>query len=106
MSRTDFQMNKFGDIIRNKREEKGMLLRQLAAMIDVDTAILSKVERGERKARKEQVGKIAKALDLNEKELMIEYLSENIAYEIIDEDSAMDVLKVAEDKIKYFRQNK
>jgi len=99
-------MNKFGDIIRNKREEKGMLLRQLAAMIDVDTAILSKVERGERKARKEQVGKIAKALDLNEKELMIEYLSENIAYEIIDEDSAMDVLKVAEDKIKYFRQNK
>ena len=106
MSRTDFQMNKFGDIIRNKREEKGMLLRQLAAMIDVDTAILSKVERGERKARKEQVEKIAKALDLDEKELMIEYLSENIAYEIIDEDSAMDVLKVAEDKIKYFRRNK
>lgn len=106
MSRTDFQMNKFGDIIRNKREEKGMLLRQLAAMIDVDTAILSKVERGERKARKEQVEKIAKALDLGEKELMIEYLSENIAYEIIDEDSAIDVLKVAEDKIKYFRQNK
>jgi transcriptional regulator with XRE-family HTH domain len=99
-------MNKFGDIIRNKREEKGMLLRQLAAMIDMDTAILSKVERGERKARKGQVEKIAKALDLNEKELMIEYLSENIAYEIIDEDSAMDVLKVAEDKIKYFRQNK
>lgn len=106
MSRTDFQMNKFGDIIRNKREEKGMLLRQLAALIEVDTAILSKVERGERKARKEQVEKIAKALDLNEKELMIEYLSEIIAYEIIDEDSASDVLKVAEDKIRYFRQNK
>jgi len=99
-------MNKLGDIIRNKREEKGMLLRQLAAMIDVDTAILSKVERGERKARKEQVIKIAKALDLDEKELMIEYLSEIIAYEIIDEDSAMDVLKVAEDKVKYFRRKK
>lgn len=99
-------MNKFGDIVRNKREEKGMLLRQLAAMIDVDTAILSKVERGERKARREQVEKIAKALGLNEKDLMIEYLSENIAYEIIDEDSAMDVLKVAEDKVKYFRRKK
>ena len=106
MSRTDFQMNKFGDIIRNKREEKGMLLRQLAAMIDVDTAILSKVERGERKARKEQVGKIAKALDLDEKELMIEYLSEIIAYEIIDEDSATDVLRVAETKVKYLRNHK
>ena len=104
MSRIYFQMNKFGDIVRNKREEKGMLLRQLAAMIDVDTAILSKVERGERKARREQVEKIAKALELNKNELMIEYLSENIAYEIINEDSAMDVLKVAEDKVKYFRQ--
>lgn len=106
MSRTDIQMIKFGDIIRNKREEKGILLRQLAAMIDVDTAILSKVERGARKARKEQVEKIAKALDLDEKKLMIEYLSENIAYEVINEDSAMDVLKVAEDKVKYIRQNK
>ena len=83
-----------------------MLLRQLAAMIDVDTAILSKVERGERKARKEQVEKIAKALDLNEKELMIEYLSEIIAYEIIDEDSATDVLRVAETKVKYLRNHK
>ncbi len=98
-------MNKFGDIIRKKREEKGMLLRQLAALIDVDTAILSKVERGARKARREQVEKIAKALDLNEKELMVEYLSENIAYEILDEVSAMDVLKAAEDKIKYLRKN-
>ncbi len=106
MSRREIQMDRFGDIIRNKREEKGMLLRQLAAMIDVDTAILSKVERGERKARREQVEKIAKALELNEKELMIEYLSENIAYEIIDEDSAMDVLRVAEDKVKYFRCKK
>ena len=60
----------------------------------------------ERKARKEQVEKIAKALDLDEKELMIEYLSEIIAYEIIDEDSATDVLRVAETKVKYLRNHK
>jgi transcriptional regulator with XRE-family HTH domain len=99
-------MNKFGNIIRKKREEKGMLLRQLAAVIDMDTAILSKVERGERKARREQVEKIAKALDLDVKKLVIEYLSEIIAYEIIDEESASDVLKVAETKVKYLRSQK
>jgi transcriptional regulator with XRE-family HTH domain len=99
-------MDKFGDIVRTNREAKGMLLRQLAAMIDMDTAILSKVERGERKARREQVVKIAKALDLDEKKLMIEFLSDNIAYEIINEDSATDVLRVAESKVKYFRKNK
>ena len=106
MSRIEIQMDRFGDIIRKKREEKGMLLRQLAALIDMDTAILSKVERGARKARREQVEKIAKALDLNEKELMVEYLSENIAYEILDEVSAMDVLKAAEAKVKYLRKDR
>lgn len=96
-------MNKVGEIIRNKREEKGLLLRQLAAMIDMDTAILSKIERGERKARKEQINKIAKSLNMDEEKLLIEYLSENIAYEILDEDRAIDVLKVAETKIEYLR---
>lgn len=99
-------MNSIGNIIRTKREEKGLLLRQLAAMIDVDTAIISKIERGERKARREQIIKIVKALELNEKEILIEYLSENIAYEILQEDSATDVLKVAERKVKYLRNNK
>lgn len=103
MSRISFQMDKVGEIIRNKREKKGLLLRQLAAMIDMDTAILSKIERGERKARKEQINKIAKSLNMDEEKLLIEYLSENIAYEILDEDKAIDVLKIAETKIEYLR---
>ncbi|MDP2113994.1 MAG: helix-turn-helix transcriptional regulator [Bacteroidota bacterium] len=99
-------MDKFGDIVRSKREAKGLLLRQLAAMIDIDTAILSKIERGERKARREQVVRIAEALEFNANELMIQYLSENIAYEILQEDSAKDILKVAECKINYLRNLK
>jgi len=99
-------MNKVGEIIRSKREEKGMLLRQLAAMVDVDTAILSKIERGERKARREQIEKIASALELDNENLLIEYLSENIAYEILDEKKAHDVLRVAESKIEYLRNNR
>lgn len=99
-------MNKVGEIIRSKREEKGMLLRQLAAIVDVDTAILSKIERGERKARREQIEKIANALELDNEDLLIEYLSENIAYEILDEKKAHDVLRVAESKIEYLRNNR
>jgi len=106
MSRIFFQMHKVGEIIRNKREKKGMLLRQLAAMIDMDTAILSKIERGERKARREQIRKIAKALELDGENLLVEYLSENIAYEILDEKKAKNILKVAEIKIEYLRNNK
>ena len=47
--------NSIGEILRKRREEKGLLLRQVAALLDVDTAILSKIERGERKAKKEQM---------------------------------------------------
>jgi|SRR3972149_7082870 len=99
-------MDRIGEIIRKKREESGMLLRQLAALIDIDQAILSKIERGERKARKEQVLKIAEILKFNKKKLLIEYFSDIIAYDISKEDVAREVLKVAERKVEYLRNNK
>lgn len=39
----------FGQTIRNYREAKGLLLRQLAAALEVDTAFISKLERDEKK---------------------------------------------------------
>lgn len=100
-------MKPVGEIIREKREEKGWLLRHLSAELDIDQALLSKIERGERKATKEQIQKFANVLGLKKDELMLQYLSENIAYEIVEEKNAFDVLHVAEDKVEYLRkQNK
>ena len=48
-------MNTFADLIRIAREEKGLFLRQVAASMDIDQAIISKFERGERKPTKEQL---------------------------------------------------
>jgi transcriptional regulator with XRE-family HTH domain len=73
-----------GEILREKREEKGLLLRHVSADLDIDTAILSKIERSERKATKEQILKLAEILDLNKDNLLIQYLSEKILYEIKD----------------------
>ncbi|SHG25227.1 Helix-turn-helix [Salegentibacter echinorum] len=92
--------NSTGEILRKQREEKGLLLRQVAALLDVDTAILSKIERGERKAKKEQIVELAKILDLNQEDLIIQFLSERILYEIQDEELGEKALKVAEQKIK------
>ncbi|GHV49004.1 hypothetical protein FACS1894181_06480 [Bacteroidia bacterium] len=83
-----------------------MLLRQVAALLDIDTAILSKVERDERKASKDQIIKLAEILDLNKDELLIHYLSEKIAYELIDEDVACKTLKAAEQKVTYLKSKK
>ncbi len=67
-----------GEILREKREEKGLLLRHVSAELDIDTAILSKIERSERKATKEQILKLAEILDLDKDNLLVHYLSERI----------------------------
>ena len=93
-----------GEILREKREEKGLLLRHVSAKLDIDTAILSKIERSERKATKEQILKLAEILNLNKDDLLIQYLSERIIYEIKDEELGSKALKVAEQKMKYINK--
>ena len=99
-------MKTTGEIIREQREIEGLLIRQLAAQLDIDTAILSKIERGERKATRTQICKIADILKLDKDNLLVQYLSENIAYEIVDEEMANEALKVAEQKVEYLKSHK
>ena len=95
-----------GKQIRKLREDKELPLRKVAAELDIDQSILSKIERGERKASKGQIIQIAKIFGVDEKELLINYLSDKVLYELIDEDLAADALKLAEKKIKYVTNNR
>ena len=99
-------MQTFGETIRTIRKEKDLPLRKVAALLDIDQSFLSKIERNERKASKEQVIKLAKFFKTNEKELLIQYYSDNVAYELEGEKIAKEILQVAEQKIDYFRKNK
>ena len=105
MSSNNFQMETIGQILRNKRQELGLLLRQVSAYVDIDQAILSKIERNERKPTKEMLEKLAEILKLDKDELLIQFISDKITYEIVDEDCASKVLKVAEKKIKYLKSH-
>ena len=105
MSSKNYQMETVGQIIRTKRETLGLLLRQVSAYADIDQAILSKIERNERKPTKDLILKIAEILQLDKQELLIQFMSDKIAYEIADEDCASRVLKVAEEKIEYIKSH-
>jgi HTH-type transcriptional regulator, competence development regulator len=94
-----------GKQIRKLREDKGLPLRKVAAELDIDQSILSKIERGERLASKKQIIQIAKIFNVNQKELLIDYLSDRVLYDLKDEDLASDALKAAEKKIKYMTKN-
>lgn len=94
-------MQTFGEIIKTAREEKGLFLRQVAAALEVDQAMISKFEKGNRRPSKEQVEKIADFFDLNKGELITLWLSDKILYTIQGEENAEKALKVAEQQIRY-----
>lgn len=85
----------FGERIRELRESQGLLQRQLAADLEIDTPMFSKIERGERKAKREQVLVLAKLLNADVQELLTLWLAEQVYDLVKDEDVASDALKVA-----------
>ena len=95
-----------GEKLRHIREEKELPLRKVAALLDIDVAILSKMERGERRITKEVVLKLADIYDYNPDELLVSFLSDKILYEIQDEDLGIEALKVAEERAIYIKANK
>ena len=101
-------MDSLGDNIRKLREDKELPLRTVAAYLDIDQAILSKIERGQRKASREMVVKLAKYFKVVENDLLIAWLSDKLVYEVEDEDEkfALQAIHVAEEKIKFATRNK
>jgi predicted nucleotidyltransferase/plasmid maintenance system antidote protein VapI len=96
-----FKMENLGTTIRKLREENQLPLRVVAAYLDIDQAILSKMERGQRKSTREQVVKLAEYFKVNEENLLVAWLSDKLVYEVADEQIALKALRAAEEKIAY-----
>jgi len=96
-------MKTFSETLRQLREDNFLLLRQVAAILEVDTALISKFESGVRRPTRKQIISLAKLYKTNEKELMIQFLSEKLAHEVQDEEFGIEALKVAEKKAKLFK---
>jgi transcriptional regulator with XRE-family HTH domain len=99
-------MHKFGSLIRSKREENEMLLRHLAAKLDIDTAMLSKIERGERTAKRDHVDGLVNILSLNKTEAISLWLADQVYAVVADEEEALQALIVAEEEVKYHKKEK
>lgn len=96
----------FGNRIKELRESKELLQRHLAASLEIDTPMFSKIERGERRAKRDQVIKLAKLLQTDANELLTVWLADQV-YEIVkDEEIAIVALKVAESTLKYSKLEK
>jgi transcriptional regulator with XRE-family HTH domain len=90
----------FGQTIRNYREAKGLLLRQLAAALEVDTAFISKMERDEKQATRTHVERLAVVLKVANDELLTIWLSDKLLNTLEQEPSAYNALKLTEKRLK------
>ncbi len=99
-------MQNLGDLLRKEREKRNLLLREASALLEIDQAILSKIERNNRKATKQQVFKFSEIYEINKNILLITWLSDKVAYDLLEEDLAIEVLEVAEQKIEYQKRQK
>jgi transcriptional regulator with XRE-family HTH domain len=90
----------FGQTIRNHRESRGLLLRQLAAALEVDTAFISKMERDEKHATRNHVDRLAIVLKVANDELLTIWLSDKLLNTLKQEPSAYNALKLTEKRLK------
>ena len=84
----------FGKKIRELRDEQGVLQRQLAALLEIDTPMFSKIERGDRRAKREHVIKLAEYLHQDEKE-MLTHCCTRTDSKVITPERQVDVLTTA-----------
>lgn len=92
--------------IRKHREQQKLLLRQLASILNMDTAQLSKIENGLRPFKKEQLPTLAKALNTDQNELLTLWYTDRITDIIQDEPAAYQALKNVLNDIKKTKTNK
>lgn len=92
-------MNSLGEIIREERERRGLLLRRVGSELDVDQALISKFERGERCPTRQQVIKLARFYHLNKNDLMAAWLADKIYIELQHEKMALRAVKLVEEKL-------
>lgn len=90
----------FGNRIKEIRAEQDVRQRQLADMLDIDVPMYSKIERGERRAKREQVVKLAEFLNQDKTEFLSLWLADKVLDAVESEDAInLGAIKLARDRI-------
>lgn len=96
-------MKNFGEYIKSLRKNRRLPLRKVAAKLDLDPSTLSKIERGERTANTSILPLLAEVFNEDEEKMLTILISDKIAKELVYTSNPEEILKVAEEKIKYLK---
>ena len=82
-------------------EGKQLLQRHVSAALDMDNAMYCKIERGDRRAKREQIPMIAEILQTNVDELLVLWLADQLIATVADDQAIADkALKIAQQTMK------
>ncbi len=96
----------FAQKLKSLREEHRYLQRQVAALLDIDTPMYSRIERGERFAKEEHIPQLAEFYEVNENELRQLWLADKVYDVIAGEISANEVLDIVSESIVKYGKKK
>ena len=94
----------FGEHLKELRETASLTLRDVSTNIGVDYSHLAKVEKNQRTPTRQLIKSLAIFFETSEQELLNDWLSDQIAYKILDENVDIKILKVAEEKVSYLKK--
>ena len=89
-----------GNKIKELRIKHEVLQRQLAAYLEIDTPMFSKIERGDRRAKRSQVIQMATYFKEDEKEMLTLWLADKVLDALEDEDELkLTAIETAKSKL-------
>lgn len=95
----------FGKFINRLRTENSLTLTQLGASLGIDSGALSKIENGKKIMDEKVLPKVADIFNLDLSKLKEEFISEQIAFRVYKSNCSENVLHLAEQKVKYFKEH-
>lgn len=96
----------FGEKLKELRETNGLVQRQVAAELEVDTAYVSKMENNEKPVSRSHLKKLALLFNVQEEELLTFWLADKVIDLVKDEEVALKAVQVAEEDLKMTKRKK
>ena len=95
-----------GEKLKELREAKGLLQRQVAVELEVDTAYISKMENNDKPVSRNNLVKLARLFDIKEEQLFTFWLAAKV-YDILkDEEMGLKAIAIVEEELITKKENK
>lgn len=95
----------FGEFIRKMRLERDEPLRVVAAAVDIDSTLLSKLEHGDRFPTETQISKFAKLFKVPEGELKGRVIADKVSSEYDDDEAALHAAHILKERATPYKTN-